>query len=230
MVLQRENVSSRAERPEGAESRDPPRAEWRGPRAAMPPRARVEGKREAAHPTRDSARARLCIRRQFTRQTVHLTTGRRSKGRLVVVGGTVWLAGCRRRHSLSCSDTVWEWYSVCWDGELAPLGGLRMVFRLLGWSAASAHPSKRNTILIRLSCGPSPSQRTKYRSQTPCQSARPSQQTEYRSHARPGAARDSESRPPAGLRRAGDPSTPLACARCAQDGMRGGPSSPLRPG
>ena len=41
---------------------------------------------------------------------------------------------------------------------------MRMVFGLLGWKRAAIHPSKRNTVLIRVVREANPSQRTEYRS------------------------------------------------------------------
>ena len=104
-------MSSRAERPEGAESRDPPHAEWRGPRAAMPPRARVEGKREAAPsdtrqppgqtvPLTTVRSIRLCLWRQRVGQTVSLTTVHRSNCASDDRETLKRAPSCRRRHSL----------------------------------------------------------------------------------------------------------------------------------
>ena len=103
---------------------------------------------------------RLCLWRQPRHQTVPLATTRRTKRLLVVAGDTVWLEGCRQRHSFGPFDPAAQY--------------VRTVFRSLGWRRAFGHPSERNTIPKRRGRGTCPSQRTEYRSHCRCRCRRAS--------------------------------------------------------
>ena len=152
-------MSSRAERPKGAESRDPPYAEWRGfahdyMRAVLCLRRQPDNQtvhlttaRTANCASGDSLQARLCLRRQLGAKNRRSLSPDAQSGARAVARCTVWRRSCRRMHSLA--------------------GGrrrMRTVFRLLGWGRTPAGQNENGIPFAGMARGVGSSQQTEYRS------------------------------------------------------------------